>query len=130
MQLKSFNDKASQNFVYATFNSKITKLLPFKSLLLSFERIGGVYCPDESGTHGSVWKFPIFISSQILEEIIKNTCIECGGLMSDGQALDNTWVSSDDFGGDALKRGSTISKQGPAVFKKVRKCTSCGHSHT
>lgn len=130
MQLTEFNHKVSENFVYATFLGNIFKLLPTESLELSFERIGGVYCPDESGTHGSVWKFPVFISSEILKEIIRNTCFECGGLMKDGDALDNTWISFEDFGNDVGKRGTTMTKQGQPIIKKVRKCVNCGHSHT
>lgn len=130
MQLKSFNHKVTQDFVYATFIGNITKLLPIESFKLSFERLGGIYCPEESGVHGSVWKFPVFISSQVIEEIIHNTCFVCGGLMKDGQALENTWVGSEDFGGDYGQRGTTISKIGQPVMKLVRKCSSCGHSHT
>lgn len=95
------------------------------SLGLSYERIGGNY-----DLKTNTWIFPPFINHQIIEEIIHNTCFVCGGLMMDGQALDNTWVYYDDFGGDAGQYGTTCSKLGQPVIKKVRKCTSCGHSHT
>lgn len=129
MQLVNFN-YSTQHFVYATFKGNIFKLKVTESFELSFERIGGIYCPEESGEHGSVWRFPAFVSSQILLEIINNTCFKCGGLMKDGEALENTWVSFDDFGNDAGQPGTTMSKIGHPVMKKVRKCTSCGHSHT
>ena len=57
-------------------------------------------------------------------------CFKCGGDIGEGQALDNTWVGSDDFGGDAGQRGTTISKIGPPIMKKVCKCIFCGHSFT
>lgn len=76
------------------------------------------------------WQFPNFITEAVLEEVIKNTCFKCGGLMTSGLALDNTWTSSDDFGGDKGSHGTTMSKNGPAVIVKVRKCADCGNSHS
>jgi len=130
MQLINYNYKVSQNFVYVTFKGNIFKLKPTESFELSFERLGGIYIPEESGEHGSVWKFPSFVSSQIIQEIIRNTCFECGGLMMNSQALQNTLVTTNDFDNDAGQRGSTQSQVGSPIIKDVRKCTSCGHSHT
>lgn len=79
---------------------------------------------------GEEIRFPAFITSEVLEQVIHNTCFVCGGLMQDGVALENTWVSFDDFGGDAGQYGTTCSKIGQPVMKQVRKCSSCGHSHT
>ena len=76
------------------------------------------------------WEFPLCITSQVIEQVIYNLCYVCGGLMTDGEALDNTLISYDDFGGDAGNRGTTQSKDGEAKLIKVRKCQSCGHSHT
>lgn len=78
----------------------------------------------------ATWEFSFPISLHVIKEIIRNTCFVCGGLMKDSTALDNTIVSFNDFGNDAGQRGSTQSKTGEAVIKKVRKCSSCGHSHT
>ena len=114
MQLKSFNHKVTQDFVYATFIGNITKLLPIESFKLSFKRLGGIYCPEESGVHGSVWKFPVSISSQVIEEIIHNTCFVCGGLMQD----------------ETKEIETREGKRTDIYFIKVRKCCSCGHSHT
>lgn len=75
------------------------------------------------------WEFPNFVTQAVLEEVIKNTCFKCGGLMTSGLALDNTWTSSDDFGGDKGSYGTTASKNGPAIMVKVRKCADCGNSH-
>ncbi len=76
------------------------------------------------------FKFPEFVTREVINQVIHNTCFVCGGLMADGQALENTWVGFDDFGGDAGEPGTTISKIGPPVMLKVRKCTVCGYSHT
>lgn len=70
------------------------------SLMESLKKIGGKY------TFNLVWEFPIFVASGVIEEIIHNTCFECGGLMGDTWASDNV---------------NSIH---------IRKCTACGHSHT
>lgn len=48
--------------------------------------------------------------------------------MKPGKAFDNTWVSFDDFGGDAGEPGATMSHCGPAVLVDCLKCPMCGHS--
>ena len=102
------------------------KLKPasWKILNSVFQRFGANQCDN------AAYLFPSFIRGCILEEIISNTCYVCGGIMQDGEALDNTLISYDDFGGDAGNRGTTQSKDGEAKLIKVRKCQSCGHSHT
>jgi hypothetical protein len=130
MQLLQLDHKIGNEYVYATFKGNIFKPMPTESFELSFSRLGGKYLPEKSGPHGSVWEFPAIISFQILELIIRNTCFKCGGLMHSGYAYDNGWISFDDFGGDAGQPGTTMSKSGTAELKKVRKCQSCGHSHT
>lgn len=74
--------------------------------------------------------FPKCITAEVIQEVIRNTCYECGGLMKDSKAFDNTYVSFDDFGNDAGQIGVTQSKSGKARLISVRKCTNCGHSHT
>jgi hypothetical protein len=130
MQLVSLQYKIGDEYVYATFKGNIFKLMPTESFELSFSRLGGKYLPEKSGPHGSVWVFPKIVNAEVLELIISNTCFECGGLMHSGFAYDNGWISFDDFGGDAGEVGTTMSKSGTAVLKKVRKCQACGHSHT
>lgn len=68
----------------------------------TFEYLGANQCDDAS------YLFPSFITSQVIQEIIHNTCFVCGGLMQDSE-VQNGGIS-------------------PAI--KVRKCSSCGHSHT
>ena len=109
------------------FDTKVLyhhKKIVVESILDGFKKLGGV------NTESFMWEFPTFITPQILEEIIHNTCFVCGGLMSDGQALDNTWVGSEDFGDDYGQPGTTMSKIGQPIMRVVRKCSSCGHSHT
>lgn len=91
----------------------------------SLNRIGG---KSKDSFHD--WDFPYHITGQVIQEIIHNTCFVCGGLMQDSTAIQNTLVSSNDFGNDVGKRGTTQSRIGPAKQIIVRKCTSCGHSHT
>ena len=70
MQLKSFNHKVTQDFVYATFVGNITKLLPIESFKLSFERLMVFIVQKNLGT----WKcmeISCFISSQVIQEVIK-----------------------------------------------------------
>lgn len=56
------------------------------------------------------------------------TCRRCHAPMQRGQALANTLVSTDDFGGDAGQAGSTFSPTGPAEMVACWKCPECGHS--
>lgn len=126
----TYEHKAGEKFATVKFVGDIFKLKVTESFELSFQRIGGKYLPEESTVDCSLWRFPSWISSSTIYEIISNTCYECGGLMKDGEAFDNAYVSSNDFGNDAGSRGTTMSKSGQAELVKVRKCISCGHSHT
>lgn len=86
--------------IYDTIKFKLPVIESFEN---SFSRIGGTFHPEE----GCVWRFPSFITSEVIEEIIRNTCLVCGGLMK-----------------TELKDVDNIA----AIT--VRKCSSCGHSHT
>lgn len=130
MRLLDFKHRIEQNLILATFIGNILKLKVTESFELSFERLGGKYMPDVSSNKGSVWSFPDYISAVVLEEIIRNTCFNCGGLMKEGQALDNTYVISVDFPGQTDFKGCTQSKIGQPNIVNVSKCISCGHSHT
>lgn len=67
----------------------------------SFHRLGGI----SQGTANS-WIFPKYITSEVIQEIIHNTCFVCGGLMQNGEQLESF------------------------PPKQIRRCTSCGHNHT
>lgn len=73
-----------------------------------FQRIGGEI------TEGGNWIFPKHITSEVIQEVIHNTCFVCGGLMKDGTKEVKT------------REG----KRTDLFFVKVRRCSSCGHSHT
>lgn len=91
-----------------------------KSFIASFNRLGGILQDDGQ------FKFPVCVNSQVLEQVIRNTCFVCGGLMKDGVAMvDQAFEFEHDVYG-------TVTQQVPSYAKqiKVRKCTSCGHSHT
>jgi len=92
------------------------------SLMESLKKIGGKY------TFNLVWEFPMFVASGVIEEIIHNTCFECGGLMGDSTAFKNDDLVEIPNG---LSMTSHIySGAGKARQIKIRKCTACGHSHT
>ena len=77
---------------------------------------------------GGEIRFPSFITSQVLQEVIHNTCFVCGGLMKDSTAFKNQDVVEVPNG---LTMTSHVFKgAGEARQIKVRKCTVCGHSHT
>ena len=125
MNHKIGTDYSTVRFTAGIYAIKF-KLPVIESFETSFSRLGGVFCPDEE----CVWRFPKHITFEVISEVIYNTCFVCGGLMKDGQALNNTYVSFDDFGNDAGRRGTTQEKSGTPVVKQVRKCSACGHSHT
>lgn len=116
--------KIGQQKIQITFESNHGPAF-WSSLMRSFTFIGGKCCEAPL-----VWEFPMHVTSQIISEIIHNTCFVCGGLMQDSTAFQNTLVASEDFGGDASNRGTTQSRTGQALHIKVRKCVVCGHSHT
>mgnify|MGYP000916018169 CR=1 FL=1 len=91
-----------------------------------FERIGGKFIGFET----DIWEFPNSVTTALVATIFENTCFKCGGLMTDGQAIQNSLVSSEDFGGDAGENGTTQTRTGPPKIIAVRKCSKCGHSHT
>lgn len=55
-------------------------------------------------------------------------CKECGCIGKPSKTLLNDWVSFDDFGNDAGKRGTTQSRHGAAKEVDCLKCPNCGHS--
>ena len=77
---------------------------------------------------GDEIRFPKHITSKVLEEVIRNTCFVCGGLMKDSTAFKNQDIIEIPNG---LSMTSHVySNAGEAKQIKVRKCSSCGHSHT
>lgn len=93
-----FEINVGTDYSTVKFNATL-KLDVFEKLIHHFERLGGTMI----GPKTSQWKFPAFITSEVLQEVIRNTCFECCGLMKDYE-----------YHSDHI----------------VRKCQSCGHSHT
>lgn len=91
-----------------------------------FQRIGGEL------TAGGNWTFPKHITSEVLSEVIHNTCFVCGGLMKDGQAIQEgkVYVSSYDSAMETYQGQIEYPNPNDSKVIKVRKCSSCGHSHT
>lgn len=90
-------------------NVRFHNKLPYKAYLglgVILCRIGGELQGDFS------WNFPLFVGSQVIEEIIHNTCFVCGGLMKDYETV--------------VKVPNTFRGK----LTQVCKCTTCGHSHT
>ena len=57
-------------------------------------------------------------------------CRRCKVQMKPGVAMGQTWVSFEDFGGDAGSLGATWSAGGPGSVIECWKCPRCGHSVT
>lgn len=122
----NFNHKVSRDVVHVEFITP-QKADVWYSLSDSFERIGGK-CTDLLKD----WTFPVFISSQVIQEIIHNTCFICGGLMKDSTAMlqGKCHVKSYDNAIDTYQGTIEYPDNNSTRQIKVRKCSSCGHSHT
>ncbi len=86
------------------------------SLILSLNRIGGKV--DHEG-NSCIFTFPVFVTRPMIEEIIHNTCFVCGGLMQNAILLEN--------GKHCISEEKANTSNNS---KAIRKCSSCGHSHT
>lgn len=95
-----------------------------ESLYAVFEKLGAI-CPNNNWDE---WQFPAFITPQVLQEVIHNTCFVCGGLMKDSNAFKNQDII--EIPNSFSMTSHVYSNAGEARQIKVRKCSSCGHSHT
>ena len=130
MKLEKYNHKVNSGFNLLVFNVGISKPEVLISLRLSLERLGGKLLeekPKGFEKESEVWQFPDFVTSKTIEELIKNTCFECGGLMKDSMAYNNEDLYSKK---DERGRITVYKNAGTALLFRVRKCLSCGHSHT
>ena len=93
-----------------------------KRIFDTFERLGGIT------KNGIEWEFPTHVQINLLNDILDNTCFKCGGIVSNGEVLQNTLITFDDFEGDAGSKGTTQSRVGIAKKVSCRKCINCGHS--
>lgn len=104
------------------FDTKVLyhhKKIVVESILDGFKKLGGV------NTESFIWEFPTEITEEHPQEIIHNTCFVCGGLMQDGQAIKNHPLRVQSEWGEVHYSDPNNHK-----MIQVRKCTSCGHSHT
>lgn len=103
------------NVMFRNFNKLSNK--PKGILIKIFFRLGA-----KINGEPNKWLFPPFITSEIIQTVINNTCFKCGGLMRDSYAFKNE---------DLVHNERIVWKDsGEAKQIKVRKCTQCGHSHT
>ena len=100
-----FEIQVGTDYSTVKFNATL-KLDVFEILIHHFERLGGIMV----GPKASDWTFPSYITSEVIQEVIHNTCFVCGGLMRD----------------DYYEEIKGAIKFNTAI----RKCSSCGHSHT
>ena len=119
--------ETSTNIAQKTFTIEF-KTVSIKGIAIlsvrdNFEKIGG-----QMKNTFMYWTFPAFVTRPLIEEIIRNTCFVCGGLMRDGIAIQNGILKAS---GDRENNGYTPypDANNHSVIN-VRKCTVCGHSHT
>lgn len=126
MNHKVGTDYSTVKFDARNFDTIKFKLSVIESFENSFSRLGGKFQDDYS------WKFPAFITSEVIQEIIRNTCFVCGGLMQDGIAVVNHKITVESFDSAVDTYEGTIEYPDTKSLKQisVRKCTACGHSHT
>jgi hypothetical protein len=119
MQFETSTNITKKTFT-VEFKTVSIKGIAILSVRDSFERIGG-----KMENTFTCWTFPAFVTRPLIDEIIHNTCFECGGLMKDGQAIRNGKLTVE-------KQQGAIEYPDPNNHSliKVRKCTVCGHSHT
>lgn len=108
------NHKIGTQQTEVTFTGQLYRFKPSvtKALVGAFEKLGGQV---DHEINSCKYFFPMFVTSEIIEEIIRNTCFECGGLMKDEIQFVNLKLKN--------KKTDTIQIN-------VRRCTICGHSHT
>lgn len=116
-----FEISSSLKRVVVTFtNFNISKVAAKEKLFSNFRIIGG-----NNPLFELEWVFPPFVTLSLVQEIIHNTCFVCGGLMVNGVALKVSQLKVDSEWGGVFYDNPEDSK-----IIKVRKCSSCGHSHT
>lgn len=118
-----FECKVGTDYSTVIFGDTPLKVRVIMILFSHYERIGGI-CEE----NGGVWKFPLFVTPEVIQEIIRNTCFECGGLMKNSTAFKNEDVIEEPNGFSMTSHIFTGAGEAKQII--VRKCTVCGHSHT
>ena len=110
-----FEISSSLKRVVVTFtNFNISKVAAKEKLFSNFRIIGG-----NNPLFELEWVFPPFVTLTLVQEIIHNTCFVCGGLMQNAILLEN--------GKHCISEEKANTSNNS---KAIRKCSSCGHSHT
>ncbi len=116
----TLDHKVGTDYVTVTLSGKVSPLI-WCEFFTKLQYLGGKQAVEGQS---DIWLLPTFVTAQIIQEIIHNTCFVCGGLMKDSTAIvDHKFVYTD--AGKELWKNSKFAKQ-----VLVRKCQSCGHSHT
>lgn len=121
MQFQTSHKAGDEYFYVTLFGNLNDKIL--KEIFQVFYKIGGLN-PSECW---DIWKFPVCLSSRTIATIINNTCFVCGGLMKDGQAIQNGILKADE---DVRGYYTPYVDSNKHKVIQVRKCSICGHSHT
>jgi len=103
------NHQVGTDYSTVRFKPHAVKGFALLAIVESFQKLGGEMIDTASN-----WKFPKHITSEVLQEVIHNTCFICGGLMKD----------------DTKEVETQEGKRTDIYFVKTRKCNTCGHSHT
>lgn len=100
-----FEIQVGTDYSTVRFHPHNVKGMALLSIIETLMRIGG-----EMGDTVSDWTFPMWTTRHTINQVIRNTCFVCGGLMKDDYHEETK---------GAIKFNTAI-----------RKCSSCGHSHT
>lgn len=105
-----FEIQLGTDYSTVTFYNIKVKWDVIAQMMSWFERLGGTLIET------NVYQFPSFITTKVIEEVIHNTCFVCGGLMQN------------DFTQVKIKMEGR--KTSDLFSCPIRKCSTCGHSHT
>jgi hypothetical protein len=108
-----YSHKIGSDYATVAFRPHRVKGNALYELCSTFLKLGGEMEGDVSH-----WKFPHYITTDILLLVIDNTCFNCGGLMKD--AIVKVKIPTT-FRGEIAHYEQDV---------EVRQCSTCKHSHT
>lgn len=123
-----YHKEIGTDYATVTFTGHLYRL-PVKahnSLMNVLEKLGGIV---DHEVNSCEFKFPSFVSSIVIAQVIHNTCFECGGLMGNGIAIQNGVLKAPGDRESSICYTPYVDPNNHSVIN-VRKCTVCGHSHT
>lgn len=119
-----YQHEIGTDYTIVTFKPHPVKSIALFNICDALQRISG-----QIQGNVSEWKFPSFVPSIVIAQVIYNTCFECGGLMGDGIAIKNGVLKTDGDRESSICYTPYVDPNNHSVIK-VRKCLTCGHSHT